>query len=81
MTTKKMLQSQFHISYPTVIRTLKACGLSTTQRWYSASEVALFAQARRLFQVQYLTIGSSARRVTAKAVTAYLKMKSAQSYE
>lgn len=48
--SKKELSIRFNISYNSVYRTLKVCGLSTTKRRYSADEVTLFfAPARNLF--------------------------------
>jgi hypothetical protein len=48
--TKKDLERTYGLADTTVYRTLKVCGLSTTQRTYTQEEIQTrFIPARRLF--------------------------------
>ncbi|NJL42463.1 MAG: MerR family transcriptional regulator [Pseudanabaena sp. RU_4_16] len=53
MCTKRDLERKFGIADTTVVRTLKACGLSTRKRRYTAEEVRQFEAARQLFKAGY----------------------------
>ncbi|MBE9046704.1 helix-turn-helix domain-containing protein [Pleurocapsales cyanobacterium LEGE 10410] len=47
--TKQELAKQYGISWRTVYRTLKTCGLNTAKQRYSKDEELLFKFARSLF--------------------------------
>jgi hypothetical protein len=52
--TKKDLEQKFKIADTTVYRTLKACGLSTARRKYTAEEITTrFKVARQMFEERY----------------------------
>ncbi|BAY08162.1 hypothetical protein [Calothrix sp. NIES-2098] len=52
--TKKDLEREYKIADTTVYRTLKACGLSTARRKYTAEEITTrFKVARQLFAARH----------------------------
>ncbi|BAY08160.1 hypothetical protein [Calothrix sp. NIES-2098] len=52
--TKKDLAREYKIADTTVYRTLKACGLSTARRKYTAEEITTrFQLARQLFEARH----------------------------
>ncbi|BAZ00498.1 hypothetical protein NIES37_44900 [Tolypothrix tenuis PCC 7101] len=52
--TKKDLEREYKIADTTVYRTLKACGLSTARRKYTAEEITTrFKVARQMFEERY----------------------------
>lgn len=52
--TKKDLEREYKIADTTVYRTLKACGLSTARRKYTAEEITTrFKVARQMFAERY----------------------------
>jgi DNA-binding transcriptional MerR regulator len=53
MYSKRELEVQFGIADTTVVRTLKAAGLSTSKRRYTAQEIEQFKVARQLFNAGY----------------------------